>query len=103
MSRLDSALIFEQLAMGCTATTADDDHSQHGNLDDRLVREARSGGRDGAPELVMGQKIGSYCLTEPGAGSDAAKFKNPVPNAMAIDYVLNGSKMFISALVQRTY
>jgi alkylation response protein AidB-like acyl-CoA dehydrogenase len=47
------------------------------------------------PELVMGTKLGSYCLTEPGAGSDAASLRTSARRD-GDEYVLNGSKMFIS-------
>ena len=47
------------------------------------------------PELVMGEKLASYCLTEPGAGSDAGSLRT----SATLDgdaYVVNGSKVFIS-------
>lgn len=94
MSRLDSALIFEQLAMGCTATTAMMTiHNMVtwmiGSFATESVIEAW------VPELVTGEKLGSYCLTEPGSGSDAASMRTSAKKD-GDDYILNGSKMFIS-------
>ena len=47
------------------------------------------------PDLVMGTKLASYCLTEPGAGSDAASLRTTAERD-GEDYVVNGSKVFIS-------
>jgi alkylation response protein AidB-like acyl-CoA dehydrogenase len=47
------------------------------------------------PDLVMGTKLASYCLTEPGAGSDAASLSTTAERD-GEDYVVNGSKVFIS-------
>jgi len=47
------------------------------------------------PLLTSGQRLASYCLTEPGAGSDAASLKTRATRD-GDDYVLNGGKMFIS-------
>ncbi|RUO44385.1 acyl-CoA dehydrogenase [Aliidiomarina taiwanensis] len=94
MSRLDSALIFEQLAMGCTATTAM--MTIHNMVTWMIGSFAKQSVIDQwCPELVMGQKLGSYCLTEPGAGSDAASLRTTAKKE-GDEYVLNGSKMFIS-------
>ncbi|TMO88965.1 acyl-CoA dehydrogenase family protein, partial [Pseudoalteromonas ruthenica] len=46
-------------------------------------------------QLVMGELLASYCLTEPGSGSDAASLKTKAV-LEGDEYVLNGSKMFIS-------
>ncbi|RUO36285.1 acyl-CoA dehydrogenase family protein [Aliidiomarina sanyensis] len=94
MSRLDAALIFEQLAMGCTATTAMMTiHNMVtwmiGSFAQREIMDAW------VPDLVAGEKLGSYCLTEPGSGSDAASLRTSAKKD-GDDYVLNGSKMFIS-------
>ncbi len=94
LSRLDSSIIFEQLAMGCTATTAMlTIHNMAtwmiASFGTEYVKDAL------VPELVMGEKLASYCLTEPGAGSDAASLKTKA-TAKGDSYVLNGSKMFIS-------
>ncbi|MDX1704839.1 acyl-CoA dehydrogenase family protein [Pseudidiomarina sp.] len=94
MSRLDAALIFEQLAMGCTATTA------MMTIHNMVTWMIGSFGtpetiEKWVPELVTGERLGSYCLTEPGAGSDAASLRTTAKRD-GDEYVINGSKMFIS-------
>ena len=94
LSRLDSSIIFEQLAMGCTATTA---MLTIHNMATWMI--ATWGTSDAKAQwvehLVTGQKLASYCLTEPGSGSDAAGLRTSAKKDGS-DYVLNGSKMFIS-------
>lgn len=94
MSRLDASLIFEQLAGGCTATTA------MMTIHNMVTWMIGSFGQQSVidkwvPELVTGEKLGSYCLTEPGSGSDAASLRTSAKKE-GNEYVLNGSKMFIS-------
>lgn len=94
LSRLDSSIIFEQLAMGCTATTA------MLTIHNMATWMIASFGTDAVREqyidqLVMGELLASYCLTEPGSGSDAASLKTKADKD-GDSYVLNGSKMFIS-------
>ena len=94
MSRLDSALIFEQLAGGCTATTA------MMTIHNMVTWMIGSFGQQSVidqwvSELVTGEKLGSYCLTEPGSGSDAASLRTSAKKD-GDENVLNGSKMFIS-------
>jgi Acyl-CoA dehydrogenases len=94
MSRLDAALIFEQLSMGCTATTAM--MTIHNMVTWMIGSFAKPDViEQWVPELVTGEKLGSYCLTEPGAGSDAASLRTTAKKD-GDEYVLNGSKMFIS-------
>ncbi|RUO79512.1 acyl-CoA dehydrogenase family protein [Pseudidiomarina taiwanensis] len=94
MSRLDSALIFEQLAMGCTATTAM--MTIHNMVTWMIGSFAQAEViEEWVPELVSGEKLGSYCLTEPGSGSDAASMRSTARKE-GDEYVINGSKMFIS-------
>lgn len=94
MSRLDAALIFEQLATGCTATTAMMTiHNMVAWMIGSFAQPAVI--EQWVPELVTGEKLGSYCLTEPGSGSDAASLRTTAKRD-GDDYVLNGSKMFIS-------
>ena len=94
MSRLDSALIFEQLAMGCTASTAM--MTIHNMVTWMIGSFAQQGVVDTwVDDLVAGQKLGSYCLTEPGSGSDAASLRTAAKKD-GDSYVINGSKMFIS-------
>ncbi|HAD48618.1 MAG TPA: acyl-CoA dehydrogenase, partial [Idiomarina sp.] len=94
MSRLDAALIFEQLAGGCTATTA------MMTIHNMVSWMIGSFGQpevveQWVPELVTGERLGSYCLTEPGSGSDAASLRTSAKKD-GDEYVINGSKMFIS-------
>lgn len=94
LSRLDSSIIFEQLAMGCTATTA---MLTIHNMATWMVAnwgtaEAKA---EWCEDLVTGQKLVSYCLTEPGSGSDAAALRTSAKKD-GNEFVLNGSKMFIS-------
>ncbi len=94
LSRLDGALIFEQLATGCASTSAFlSIHNMVVALIDKYAKpELR---KEWGPRLTSFQAIGSYCLTEPSSGSDAASLKS-----RAIDkgdhYLVNGSKAFIS-------
>ncbi len=94
LPRLDSSIIFEQLAMGCTTTTA---MLTIHNMATWMVATwgSEEAKRTWMPSLVSGQNIASYCLTEPGSGSDAASMRTtakPTSNG----YLLNGSKVFIS-------
>ena len=94
LSRLDSSIIFEQLAKGCTATTA------MLTIHNMATWMVASFGTDTAkenycPALVTGEKLASYCLTEPGSGSDAASLKTKAVRD-GDDYLITGSKMFIS-------
>ncbi|TMO78226.1 acyl-CoA dehydrogenase family protein [Pseudoalteromonas aurantia] len=94
LSRLDSSIIFEQLAMGCTATTAM--LTIHNMATWMIASFASDTVKESyIDQLVMGELLASYCLTEPGAGSDAASLKTKAVLA-GDEYVLNGSKMFIS-------
>jgi alkylation response protein AidB-like acyl-CoA dehydrogenase len=94
LSRLDSSIIFEQLAMGCTTTTA---MMTIHNMATWMVSTwgTRAAKDKWCPSLVTGKKLASYCLTEPGSGSDAASMRSTAKKD-GKDYLLNGSKMFIS-------
>ncbi|MCF4009352.1 acyl-CoA dehydrogenase family protein [Rheinheimera sp. UJ63] len=94
LSRLDSSIIFEQLAMGCTATTA---MLTIHNMATWMIATwgTATAKSEWVESLVTGQKLASYCLTEPGSGSDAAGLRTSAKKD-ADHYVLNGSKMFIS-------
>jgi len=94
LSRLDAAMIFEELAAGCTSTAA---YISIHNMATWMVAEFGTAELTDqwAPALVAGEKLSSYCLTEPGAGSDAASLKTTARHD-GDDYVLNGSKCFIS-------
>src|SRR5512140_472382 len=94
LTRLDAALIFEELAQGCPSTAAYISiHNMVAWMIDRFgAAEART---RFLPKLCSMQHFASYCLTEPDAGSDAASLKTrAVVNGD--HYVLNGSKAFIS-------
>ena len=94
LSRLDSSLIFEQLSMGCTATTAM--LTIHNMAAWMVSTWGTQEVKDKyCEELVIGEKLASYCLTEPGAGSDAASLRTSA-KLEGDHYVINGSKMFIS-------
>lgn len=94
LSRLDSSIIFEEMSQYCTSTTA---YMTIHNMcawmissfaDDDLASEW-------GPRLTSGELLASYCLTEPGSGSDAASMKTTA-QLDGDDYVINGSKTFIS-------
>ena len=94
LSRLDAALIFEQMAAGCTSTTAFITiHNMATWMLSRFGSEAVRQRWNGP--LMSGEALASYCLTEPGAGSDAASLK-PSARRDGDEYVLNGAKAFIS-------
>ena len=94
LGRLDAALIFEELASGCVSTAA---YISIHNMASWMIdcfgnddQRARF-----LPKLMTMEHFASYCLTEPGAGSDAASLKTRAVRD-GDHYVLNGSKAFIS-------
>jgi len=94
MSRLDAAIIMEELSAGCTSTAAFISiHNMASWMIDRYGNDAQR--QRFLPALVTMEKIASYCLTEPGSGSDAAALKTRAVKD-GEHYVLNGSKAFIS-------
>jgi len=94
LSRLDSSLIFEALAYGDVAVTAYlTIHNMATWMIDRFGDEALR--RRYGPKLTSMEMIASYCLTEPGAGSDAAGLQTRAV-LDGEDYVLTGGKAFIS-------
>ena len=94
LSRLDSSIIFEQLAMGCTATTAM--MTIHNMATWMIATWGKDSVKDAwCPSLVTGEKLASYCLTEPGSGSDAASLSTSAKKD-GDHYLVNGSKVFIS-------
>ncbi|XP_071791807.1 isobutyryl-CoA dehydrogenase, mitochondrial-like [Asterias amurensis] len=94
LTRLDSSVIFEALAQGCVSTTAYITiHNmccwmidEYGNEDQR---------QSVLPSLCSMEKLASYCLTEPGSGSDAVSLSTSARRD-GDHYILNGSKAFIS-------
>lgn len=94
LSRFDAALIFEELAAGCTPTAAYISiHNMASWMIDRFGTDEQR--RKWLPKLARMELIASYCLTETGAGSDAANLKTKAVRD-GEHYVLNGSKAFIS-------
>lgn len=94
LGRLEAALIMEAMAYGCPATSA---YISIHNMASWMIDAFGSADLKARylPQLVTLEKIASYALTEPGSGSDAAALKT---NAVVDgdDYVLNGTKQFIS-------
>ncbi|KAB0321062.1 acyl-CoA dehydrogenase family protein [Vibrio diabolicus] len=94
LSRLDASIIFEQLAMGCTSTTAF--MTIHNMVSWMIASFATDEAKTQfCPKLVTGEWLGSYCLTEPNAGSDAAALTTSATKK-GDKYVINGGKTFIS-------
>jgi alkylation response protein AidB-like acyl-CoA dehydrogenase len=94
LSRLDATLVFEALSMACPSVSAF--LSIH-NMCTWMVAKWGSDALKGVwlEKLVSMEAIASYCLTEPGSGSDAAALKTKAARD-GDDFVLNGSKAFIS-------
>lgn len=94
LGRLDAALIFEALSEGCTSTAAYISiHNMCSWMIDRFGSEELR--QKYCPKLASMNMIASYCLTEPGSGSDAAALKTKAVRE-GDEYVLNGAKAFIS-------
>ena len=92
--RLDAAIVLEELAAGCTSTAAYISiHNMAAWMIDAFGGEDRR--RAWLPKLNAMEWFASYCLTEPGAGSDAAALATSAVRD-GDDYVLNGAKAFIS-------
>ena len=94
LTRLDAALIFEALATGCPTVSAYISiHNMSAWMIDRYGSDEQR--RRWLPSLCTMELLASYCLTEPGSGSDAAALRTSARRD-GDDYVLNGSKQFIS-------
>jgi len=94
LTRLDAAIIFEELSAGCTSTAAYISiHNMASWMIDRFGNDTQR--KKYLPKLTTMEHIASYCLTEPGAGSDAGNLKTRAMRD-GDHYVLNGSKAFIS-------
>ena len=94
LARLDAALIFEGLARGCASTAAYISiHNMASWMIDRFGGNAQR--RRFLPKLASMEHFASYCLTEPGSGSDAASLSASA-QLDGDHYVLNGTKAFIS-------
>jgi alkylation response protein AidB-like acyl-CoA dehydrogenase len=94
LTRLDGALIMEALAYGCPAIAG---YVSIHNMVAWMVARYASDAQIAAwmPKLASMEWLSSYCLTEPGAGSDAAALQTSA-RCGGDHYVLNGSKQFIS-------
>jgi alkylation response protein AidB-like acyl-CoA dehydrogenase len=94
LGRLEAALIMEAMAYGCPSTSAFISiHNMASWMIDRFGDTDVKGRY--LPDLVTMERMASYCLTEPGSGSDAAALKTRA----VLDgdhYVVSGSKQFIS-------
>ena len=95
LTRLDAALIFEELSRGCVATAAF--LSIH-NMCSWMIDSFGDAEQRAKylPKLTTMETIASYCLTEPGSGSDAGALRTTAKSDGNSQYVLNGSKAFIS-------
>lgn len=94
LGRREAAIIFEELAAACPSTTAYITiHNMVGWMIDsfgsQALREAW------CPKMAAGETLGSYCLTEPNSGSDAASLKTRATKK-GDKYVLKGTKVFVS-------
>jgi alkylation response protein AidB-like acyl-CoA dehydrogenase len=94
LSRLDASIIFEELAQGCTSTAA------YLSIHNMVAWMIDTFGSDELrwtllPSLCTMERFASYCLTEPGSGSDAAGLTTRAVRQHD-HYILDGTKAFIS-------
>jgi alkylation response protein AidB-like acyl-CoA dehydrogenase len=94
LTRLDAAVIFEALAQGCPTVSA---YISIHNMAAWMIDAYGSADQRKRylPKLASMETLASYCLTEPGAGSDAAALRTTARRD-GDHYVLNGTKQFIS-------
>lgn len=94
VSRLSAAVVFEELATACPSTAA---YFTIHNMATWMLGQWGSEAlkAEWGEALTSGRRIGSYCLTEPGSGSDAASLKTRALRD-GEDYLISGSKAFIS-------
>uniref|UniRef100_A0A4W3H1H2 short-chain 2-methylacyl-CoA dehydrogenase n=1 Tax=Callorhinchus milii TaxID=7868 RepID=A0A4W3H1H2_CALMI len=94
LSRLDTSIIFEALSTGCVSTTAYISiHNMCVWMIDTFGSQEQR--QQHCPVLCNMERFASYCLTEPGSGSDAASLLTTA-KLEGDHYILNGSKAFIS-------
>ena len=94
LGRMDSAIILEELAVGCTSTAAYVSiHNMAASMIDRFGSEELK--QKYLPSVCSMEFFASYCLTEPSSGSDAAALRTRAMRE-GDEYVLNGTKAFIS-------
>ena len=94
LPRLDASIVFEELAAACPSTTA---YLTIHNMAAWVVTcfAQPEVAAEWGPKLASGEALASYCLTEPGAGSDAAALSTRA-RLDGDHYVLDGAKAFIS-------
>jgi alkylation response protein AidB-like acyl-CoA dehydrogenase len=94
LTRADAVLVFEELAKGDPTIAAYISiHNMVAWMIDAYGTDAQRG--EWIPKLATMEQLGSYCLSEPGAGSDAAALSTRAVRE-GDDYVINGTKQFIS-------
>ncbi|KAI8905930.1 acyl-CoA dehydrogenase/oxidase [Gorgonomyces haynaldii] len=94
LGRLDASVIFESLSTGCVPTSAYlSIHNMVAWIIDEFGNEAQKSKY--LPRMATMELFGSYCLTEPNAGSDAGSLQTTAVKK-GNEYILNGSKAFIS-------
>ena len=94
LSRLDATLVFEALAMACPSVGSFlSIHNMCGGMIDKFGSDADKA--RWLPDLCSMQKVFSYCLTEPGSGSDAAALRTRAEKTNE-GWSLTGTKAFIS-------
>jgi alkylation response protein AidB-like acyl-CoA dehydrogenase len=94
LSRLDAVLVFEALSHACPAFSSFISiHNMAASMIDRYGSEEQR--QRFVPKLTSMEWLASYCLTEPGSGSDAAALRTKAVRD-GDHYVLNGVKQFIS-------
>ncbi len=94
LSRLDTSIIFEELAKACPSTTA---YISIHNMVAWMIDEFGSTAlrKEFVPKMASGEWLGSYCLTEPWSGSDSAGLKATAQKKDS-KWILNGAKAFVS-------
>ena len=94
LTRFDAALIFEALATGCPTTSAFISiHNMSAWMIDNFGSDSQR--KKWLPQICTMETLASYCLTEPGSGSDAAALSTRAKRD-GDHYILNGQKQFIS-------
>lgn len=94
LTRLDAVLVFEQLAQACPGFSSFISiHNMAASMIDRFGSEEQR--QRFLPKLISMEWLASYCLTEPGSGSDAAALRTRAVRD-GDHYVINGAKQFIS-------
>lgn len=94
LTRLDMAIVFEELSRACPSTAAYlSIHNMVAAMIDRFGSDAQKAAH--LPALATMDRFAAYCLTEPGAGSDAASLSTRARREGDV-YVIDGAKAFIS-------